>query len=326
MSNFLIFFTTIFLLFSCSSNTSTTKLSSNPSWYNNPKQNNNQSLYGLGQGRTLEEATKLALADAAARLMVSVSSESNLLREENRNDFNEETRQSVKQNIEKITFTNFEVTNSAQTVQDFFVEVMIDRNSFINQQQEDLQLAEKKISDLDKNSDKKNPLSRRNALIKISDLGKEVELKSRILQGAGQNVNVKEKLNYIQKFNNELQKFSDKIEFFIEEKNNSEIAKIIRTQINKEKIKVSSSYESSNSNQVLVKISSTSDNNKIYDFTSKLKINFENIISEKIVASNIVEVTGHSVISEKAAQQAALKELEEKISKDGILKTIGIIN
>ena len=70
-----------------------------PSWYVSPKQNNASSLYGVGEGFSLEEATKTALADAAARLIVTISSESTLLREENQNSSNEESRQQINQNI-----------------------------------------------------------------------------------------------------------------------------------------------------------------------------------------------------------------------------------
>jgi hypothetical protein len=45
-----------------------------------------------------------------------------------------------------------------------------------------------------------------------------------------------------------------------------------------------------------------------------------------VVASNTLEVTGSSSISEKESYFAALKSFEEKISEDGILKIIGITN
>jgi hypothetical protein len=59
---------------------------------------------------------------------------------------------------------------------------------------------------------------------------------------------------------------------------------------------------------------------------TKLEIDFENIAAGNVVASNSVEVTGSSAISEHESYLASLTSLEEKIAKDGILKIVGISN
>lgn len=298
-----------------------------PSWYIKPKQNNSENLYGVADGASLEEATRFALADAAARLMVSISSESNLTREENRNDVNEEMRQKVRQNIEKINFSNFKVTKSDKLGERFFVETEIERSQFLNEQRERLGFIEKQIADLDKNSLNKSPIQRRYALIKILDLEKEVELKAQILAGAGQNINLKEKLAKIAEFKNQLNLSSDKIEFYFDENSPKEITKIIRNSLNKEKIKISQNRNISNPNQIILRIKTDSRNNKIYEaFMTKLEIDFENLLGSNIVASNSIEVSGSSTLGEKEAYLSSLKSLEELIEKEGILKILGITN
>lgn len=298
-----------------------------PSWYVTPKQNNAQNLYGTSVGHTLEEATKYALADAASRLMVSLSAESTLTREEDKSGINEEMRQKVRQNIEKISFTGFKVTRSQKVGVQIFTEIEIDRDSFLREQREKIAFLEKKISDLDKNSAGKNTIQRRNALLKILDLGKELELKSRIIAGSGEKIDLTSKLNLIANFSNQLEKLSDKVEFYFEINSPQQIAKIIRSALNKEKLKVSPSRNESNINQVVIRVKSSSRSNKIYEaFLTKLQIDFENIAEGKVVASNEIEVTGSSSISEKESEAAALSALSEKISTDGILKIIGIIN
>jgi hypothetical protein len=320
-----IFIAVIFLLTSCA--TPPKDALEVPSWFATPKQNNTENLYGIGSGYTLEEATKYALADAASRLMVSISSESNLLREENNISSNEEMRQNVKQNIEKINFTNFKVIKSERLNQKFFVQTQIERQPFINDQKERISFLERQISDLDKNSLGKNTIQRRNSLLKILGLTSELELKSRILAGAGENINLKEKLNRSADFQNQLEKLSDKTEFYFEINSPKEISQIIRNYLNKEKIKIAPSRNNSNQNQIVIRIKSSSNSNKIYEaFLTKLEIDFENLADEKVVASNSVEVTGSSSISEKEAYAASLKSLEEKITADGILKIIGITN
>lgn len=298
-----------------------------PSWFITPKQNNAENLYGIGSGFTLEEATKYALADAASRLMVSISSESSLLREENNISVNEEMRQIVKQNIEKINFTNFKVEKSERLNQKIFVQTRIERQPFINDQKERVGFLERQITDLDKNSSGKNPIQRRNALLKIVQLSSEIDLKSRILAGAGEDVSLKAKLNRSADFQNQLEKFTNKTEFYFEINSPKEITQIIRSALNKEKIKIAPNRNVSDQNQIVIRIKSSSRSNQIYEaFLTKLEIDFENLTEGKVVASNSIEVTGSSSISEKEAQASALKSFEEKIASDGILKIIGITN
>jgi hypothetical protein len=78
---------------------------------------------------------------------------------------------------------------------------------------------------------------------------------------------------------------------------------------------------------VIIKIENFSKTNHIYEaHMTKTKIDFENLSQGKILASNSVEVTGSSTISEKESYNASLKSLEEKIENDGILKVLGILN
>jgi len=319
---FIIFFTLTSLCYNAFS-----KDVSPPSWYNNPTQNNSKNIYGIAEGNNLEEATRYALADAAARLIVSISSESNLIREENQNSVNEEIRQRVKQSVEKISFSNFKVSRSASFDQRFFVEIEIEKEPFINEQKERLSFVEKKISDLNSDSLNKNQIQRRNALIKILDLSKEVELKSRIIAGAGEKINLKEKLTTIANFQNQFDKSSDKIEFYFDINSPKAITKILRNGLNKEKIKIAVNLNSSNPNQVIIKIKSSSKTNKIYEaFITKIEIDFENFVAGKILASNSIEITGSSSINETESYAAALSNFEEKLDQDGALKIIGIIN
>lgn len=316
----LIFFSVI----SCSANK---KDSTNtPSWYLSPKQNNSQNLYGVSVGANLEEATKAALADAASRLMVSISSESSSTLESDNNGTSQEMRQQIKQNIEKIDFTNFRITNSQKAGSQLFVEVEISRSPFISDQKEKVGFAERKVSDLEKNLSVANPIQKRVNLLKILDLEKQIELSSRILKGAGENVNLTEKLNRQANFQNQFNQLTDKIEFYFEINSAKEISQTIRTALNKEKIKIANN-RSNSANQITIAIKSSSHSSEIYGaHITKLQITFENISGSKTVASNMIEVTGSSTISQKESAAAALKSLEDKISQDGILKVIGIIN
>ena len=324
-----LFLLAIFLpiLFSCSSANNGAKnvVNNLPSWYVVPKSNNASSLYGIGDGFTLEEATKSALADAAARLIVTISSESTMLREENQNSANEETRQQIKQNIEKIEFTNFSVSHSEQDAQRFFVEVEMPRDQFISAQKEKMTFLNNQTADLNKNISTQNLIQKRNSLTKILDLAKQAEILARILESSGEGANLKAELALIASTQNELNKLNDKVEFYFEMNSPAEISSIIRTSLNKEKIKISKT-ESGSANQVKIAIRSSKTSGQVYGaYITKIKIDFENKSGGKIIASNSVEISGSSTISEKESYAAALEAFKDKISQDGILKILGIL-
>ena len=295
-----------------------------PSFYTQPKQNDLRNLYGVGQGYTLEEATKYSLSDLASKLMVTISSKSTLIREENQYSVNEELRNQVKQNIEKIDFTNYEIINSKQIGQNFYVETKVDRFDFVGQQEQQINFLEKKINNLAKAAKNKNIIQKRNNLRKILKNSKELELKARILNGAGKKIDLDKILAKQLKFKNQFNALSYDIEFYIDAKNNKKIANIIKNSLNKEKLKVTK-VKSTSKKQIIIKVSATSSTNNIYHaFVTKLRINFENISNNKIIASNSIEVSGGSTISKKESYASALEDLKKRVKSEGIMKTIGV--
>lgn len=298
-----------------------------PKWFAKPKNNNSSTIYGIGEGFSLEDATKNALVDSASRLMVSISSQSELVREENQISFNEELRSKVKQSIEKITFTGYEVSQSQEANNRFYVEVAIERENFTKQQQEQIEFIQRKINDLDTASLKTNPISRRNNLVKILDLCKELELKAQILSGLGTDINLKAILSLIAKYQNEFNKASDKFEFVFAPESDKDLVVNLRSALNKEKIKISKTIDKTNLNQILVHANYELKQQKVYGaYMAKLEINIENFFGDKILASNKFEVSGSSTIDEKEAVKSALSSLSEKITEDGVMKILGIIN
>lgn len=298
-----------------------------PSWYDAPKQNNGDYLYGVSMGANLEEATKYALIEAASRLMVTISSNSSLLREESQTSTNEEIRSQIKQNIEKIDFVGFQVSRSKKIGYNFFTEVEISRQPFIMQQKESLEFLEKQVDNLSKNLQNQNIVQKRNNLNKILDLSKEIELKSRILQGLGLDVNLPKKLEEAANFKNQLNLILDDIEIFIDRNSLVEINQIIVNSLNKEKVKVVEAHNLRNKNEITLKIKSSNKTSKIYgSFITKISINFENSIKNHTIASNSIEISGSSVIGEKESYLAAIRNLDDEIQKEGIFKILGLLN
>ena len=243
-----LFYSIIFLaVFSCAKSGVN---SITPKWYDSPRQNDSSYLYGVSQGQTIAEATKMSLVDMASRLVTTKT-----LLEENKFDSNEELRMSVSQNIEKISFNNLQVSNSVKIYNTFFVETRVDRNQFILEQRERIKFLKVKIANLDKSSLATNSINRRNSLIEILDISKELELKARMIAGAGENVNLEEILKLQAKYQNEFEKFTNKIEVYFAPNVNGEIKSMVTKYLNNEKIKIVESPNGSK-NQILLRISS----------------------------------------------------------------------
>ncbi|MBL6664497.1 MAG: LPP20 family lipoprotein [Rickettsiales bacterium] len=292
-----------------------------PIWYINPTQNNAEFIYGTAQGYTLSQATKLALADAAAKLMTTISASTSTLMQENNYDTYDEVRQKVSENIEKITFSNYTISKSQKINQNHFIEVSIPRQEFLRQQKQRLNIIKKKIIQLDQSSKNTNAINRRNNLLTINALAKEAELKLRILQDK----NIDQELERLLKYQLELEKFTNKVEFYIST-TNQVIKDLITKYLNKENIKISRSANTSK-DQIILKISLEQDTHYILNnYITKTHITFKNIINNNVIASNKITLSGSSTINKKQSFLSSIKELDERLEREDILQIIGILN
>lgn len=313
-------------LFSCAVQNNQNPDSNLPSWYLNPKQNSSNHIFGVAEGYTMEEATRYALADAASRLMVSISSESEMTRQADQNSSREEIRQKTRQSVEKVNFTNYKTSRSKKSGEKFYVEIEIEKLPFLNEQKERAAVVLKKIREIDASSEKSNLIQRRLDLIKIIDLCKELELEIRILSGAGHNSDLGKNLQMIGSYQVEFSNLSSKIDFVIDENAPKGIANLVKNYLNKEGFKIVSKSNKADQKQIIVKIKLSVKTAKIYEANiSKIQVHFENYSHNKLAASNNIEVSGSSSVDEAESENAAFYHFEEKIKKDGILKILGII-
>ena len=298
-----------------------------PKWFSNPKQNDSQNLYGTASANTLEEATKYALVDLASRLVVSISSESQLTREENQQSFNEEMKQKVQQSIEQISFSNYQVTKTSEENQKFFVEVSVEKDPFVAEQQDRVHFLQKKITDLDNLLPSANFLQKHITLNKIIPLVQELELKTRIINGAGVQANLASVLDMLAKYQNELNQSTLSAEFYFEKSSDTKLVNVIKPFLNKDGFTIGNTENNTSPKQVKLIAKYNYTYNFLYNtHIVKVKISFENMVQNKTIASNSFEITGNSAISQEEAINAALQSFKQQIEKNGILNTLGIIN
>jgi hypothetical protein len=315
----------LLLLVASCINISSNKTSSNlPSWYVKPTNNDQINLYGVGEGFTIQEASKSALNNMASKLAVSISSDSSTVSQENNYSFSEEYRGKVNQKIQEITFNNYKIKNSHRDGINFYTQVQVDRNNFIEDQKALLSQNHKIMKNIYNSSRGKNILIRRNGLIKIKNLTIKSSLINQILKGLRVNSSYDKNLEIYQSYHDSYVKILDQIEFLIQS-DNKRIKDIIIKGLNDDNLKVVT-LKSKSKNMVIVKVASDRNTKNIYGSNiTNLKLKFKLLSgSSKILSSNIIEVTGASVGSEDDSFRASLRALSKKITKDGVMTVIGV--
>ncbi len=310
------FFITAFLffIFSCASGEQPQQLSSLPSWYITPK-TSDQNLYGVGEGYTLAEASKSALNNLASKLMTSISSESSTLLESNKYSTNEQSRQKISEVVAKITFNNYQISNSAAFGGKIYTEISVSRAGFISEYSQKLSGLNQKMAEIFKQAQNKSILEKLNDFSAVNDLSLEAESISQILASLNaSSANFKNNIDLYNSYQNSYQNLASKIEFFIENNNAPKalVSKVIGA-LNQKKLKVVKSKNLDNPNLVIIQINSQITEQKIYgSYIAKLKLDF-NLLSNqnKIIKSTSFENSGSSVINKEEAVNAAVSGIDD---------------
>lgn len=323
MKKYLLFF---LLICSCVSYNSSPDLKTLPSWYVNQAQNNNINLFGVGEGFTLEEATRSALNNMAAKLAVTISSDASTLSEENKYSVNEEFRKKISEQVKAVSFNNYKVTNSIQSGNKFYVAVLVDRADFIKSQQQILIQTHENMKRLHDSASNQNILIRRSKLVEINNLAAKAALANEILQGLAANPDYQRNLKEYQFYQESYDHIFDNIQFMVKA-NDERIKDVIVEALNLQNLKVTNIL-SNNSNLVIIEVKSKVLVKNIYNSNmTNLQLRFK-VTSDRglILASNIIEVMGASVGGNDLSFNAAVKSFAKKVNSDGILKIIGVTN
>ncbi len=314
----------IFLLFLCSSCVKYNQIDNQnldiPSWYVKPAQNDAQYLYGIGEGFTIQEASRASLNNAASKLIVTISSESSSRLEENKYSFNEQYQQKIQEKVQNITFNDYQIANSHRDGNKFYVQIQINRHNFVKEQNSILSQNHKIMRNIYNASKSQNILIRRRKLDEINDLVQKTAIINQILNSLNVNKNYQSNLNKYQFYQDSSRDILNKIEFFINSDSNK-VKNVIIKILNDDGLKIAT-VKNKNKNLVIINIKHNVSYKNIYGSKiASLKVKFKFISPQgKILASNIIEVSGASVTDNKDALSSAIKNLAQKINKEGILQ------
>jgi hypothetical protein len=315
-NKFIIFalYASVFTSISCSGKNNKSQTTEQvPSWYLNPSKNNDMYLYGVGEAASLSSSKKAALNDAASRLRTDVSSTTKTNMSAENDLVSNSLRQNITTSVEKTTFNNFEVSQTATVGDKIYTEVKIDRAKMIEEKLAEIDAIEAKITSIRQNGNSfNNILEKRAEYKKVFALLPQLRSTSYLLnslQGMGfVGFSLKQKLDIANSFENEYNNLISKIIFKIEP---CKAQDSIKQLLNKAGLKVNNSVVDS-SNVVNVKCSVFESYNQIYStHTTKVELilGFESM--GKTISSKTVVFSGNSSIGKTESEKNAYQNLSD---------------
>lgn len=315
----------LLLLNSCSFSS---RASKEPTWYLNPPKNDYTYLYGVGEGYNLETATQSALKNLSSKILVTISSETNLMREETNFYANEQIIQNIQENVEKITFNNYEVDKTSKKRDILYVIVKVNRAQFIKDKKLELSKINEEIRNIDSVSINQSILERRNALEKINKISEDGDLLVKVIGAVDPSFNKNAHFQKYSGYKNEYNKISDKILVYIIKSTTTEkgVVTAYKNGLNKKGIKTVTIKNENNPNQVILDINSKTMKQEVYkNYMTKINISTSLKSNQgKSIKGRSIEVSGISVISEEQSLNTAIYNLEQKIAKEGIFSVLGL--
>lgn len=315
MKKTIIYLIIALFLTSCSNNKPEPQALSYPNWYLNPTQNTLTTLYGVGEGRTLTEATNSALDNLSSRLLVTVQSNITIT-EKSYRDFREyatsTTNSEISSKTAELGFKNYKIDESIYFSGKNIVQVSIKKDDLIQTIKSDI---EKLYSELD--FVKKQQYDTLTLYLKEQELLSKFynsSNKAQILDSLGYDSKFIQKTNSLR---DEINSLKNRATFYISADNESSKYKnIFKDALLKRGFKVVNSiapYELNLSSEI-----SRKSPQGFYIYENILTITILDS-SKHDIKSDIIELKGVSSRNYEDAGLNSIKELKELQEEENIL-------
>jgi len=222
MKSFSIFFIAILFFSGCSS--------AIPNWYIKSPYNSEETLYGVGEGRSEEEAKKNALNDLASRLNFEIDAMMYSQRVFKNAKLSSELKKRVDLNYHNINFFDIKISESEEVNSKYYLLIEVDREDLANQIRDDLQLLDTKIySQIDFANESKE-YKKLLSISKIIDTFQTIIYKAKILKIVDKNF----ELTKLKEMEERVEEIKRSVSFVINinPKNNSYAKEIISLILN----------------------------------------------------------------------------------------------
>ena len=296
-----------------------------PSWYLNPPQNTQHSLYGVGEGNSINSAKASALGFVSESLSLTVSSELKKSESSQSYNGNENTYRSVVSNLKtqakEMEFSEYKIIRNQQIGSKIVLLVEVSRQKLFNDQKAKLELFSKALK-MEEKSISKHPVLTQALLYKKRSV-KRYKLKSLALlaktinSGFDTSPYIRQATQVGDAGQDALNRVKVSIDASLEAK---VFVDAIKEGLNSAGIKTSSN----NANTHLF-LKSSFQLDEIYGFKiAKSALAISSKEKNKTIASNTLILSGKSRYDYEKAKTNASHVLRKKIKEEGVFSVLGI--
>lgn len=308
-------FTLFILLISSGCFSSKAKIESIPNWYLNTPQNTASTIYGVGEGSSLEDAKSAALNSMSSRLVVSVgSSLQKLTTSGSDGSYSKSVTQDIKVDVEKIQYTNAKVEKNALVGGNYYVLMSVDRVELFNEKKKSFFVDDGTIDTTFKDGKDLPELEKIYLIKNLSPKIIDNRKKAFVLYAINNSFDYAPYFNKYDAYLSQIDKLKSELQISVNSNEESKFfMDIIVQMLNEDGYKVVK-----NSSNVQIDI-----NNKIryseYKGWKIAKVSTTIGVSSrgKKVSNKTVETTGRSSSINKNALQNAAQFFKQKLEKDG---------
>lgn len=299
-----------------------------PSWYVNPPQTTQTTLYAIGEGEDRDEALKNALNMMASTLSVSISSQfdsQKIVQEGLVNSHQSIVKSQTQSDVKKIRISSYELMESQKLgFRNHIVLIKSDKQklfeSLVSELEQKFALVDLQMKTLHLH----HALQRINIYKKAKDDIKDVPDSLIVINVLNSSFDSKIYLKKIEALDGAYEKLLSSITVQIECDNESKnLEAPIREGLNSKKIRIKSG---SGETHFRVVVKSSIQKASSYGFTlarSAIEISVKDS-KGSVVASNKLNIVGQSTQGYDVAKESVAVKLDEMIKKDGIGKITGL--
>ena len=289
-----------------------------PRWVSSPPRDDDDSLWGVGEGSDLDEAKRAALKSIASKLSVTISGQLESTITVNNDSVDRYARTKVSEEVRRTEFKNHTLEKTTPSEQGLYVLVRVDRQATVTDARQKLEAADKEITRLLANIDQIPAVERfLNQQRTIPWLEKAIGA-AQMLLGLDSSFDG----TRLRSYEVSLQRAKDsasEITFEVRANpENSDVIQAIRGVLNHSGVRVGEGGA-----PVVVEVIETQ--GLLFDSkTIKLKVNIS-VLDHKsrAIATREFFVSGASMADYKTARAAAIKQLGDQMKANGPINSFG---
>jgi hypothetical protein len=186
-----------------------------PDWATSPPTDTASSIYGLGEGNSLEKARQNALRDIAGKLETHVRSETENRDYLRNNQLSSSFQQTIQTQVKDTKLVSYETVKSAQVNGKTWILVAMSRGDFVKDRQHHLDEISQQISDLQAGAQGKSKVEKMVAYNRISALAAQARPYVYIIRAVDAGFNSKAYLQQYDHYKTTEQKLAESTRFYI---------------------------------------------------------------------------------------------------------------